>query len=238
MTSEIRTLYIQHLNEKPSINTTKKELYEIFKSKGANIVSIIAKKNLRMKGQAFITLNNGINEINSILTSLQNYKILDSNIKISFAKTNSDDYYKEVLFKDKEDNFKEYLANRRKAKESLIKKRKHQEVEASNEDDKNISHKRTKLIKSDIPNRILLLQQLSPSTKEQDLNNFFNKFQGFINLRLIKGKNLIGFIEFDNEQNSSQCLNFFENGQVKEFIFNDTSNTNDEKFAFITFAKK
>ena len=51
------TLYIQNLNEKIKIPVLKASLRGLFKSYG-EVVDVVAHKNLRMRGQAFVSFTN------------------------------------------------------------------------------------------------------------------------------------------------------------------------------------
>ena len=51
------TVYVNNLNDKVSVNKLKGELESVFQKYG-KIIQITAHKNLKMKGQAFVTFEN------------------------------------------------------------------------------------------------------------------------------------------------------------------------------------
>lgn len=48
------TVYVQNLNEKVPLAELKEYLFQLFSNLGINVLEVKAKKNIRMRGQAFI----------------------------------------------------------------------------------------------------------------------------------------------------------------------------------------
>ena len=76
------------------------------------------------------------------------------------------------------------------------------------------------------PNHILLLQNIN---KFDELEEFFNDFNGFENIRVVKVKNL-AFIEFENEEMATNCLEQVKDDQLIKF--------GPEDEVLLSFAKK
>ncbi|RNA01297.1 U2 small nuclear ribonucleo B -like, partial [Brachionus plicatilis] len=82
------TIYINNLNEKIKKEELKKSLYAIFSQFG-QIIDIVAKKHLKMRGQAFVIFND-INSASNALRSMQGFPFYDKPMRIQYAKTQSD----------------------------------------------------------------------------------------------------------------------------------------------------
>lgn len=48
------TIYVQNLNEKVKIPDLKNQLFQLFSNIGVDVKEVHAKRNIRMRGQAFI----------------------------------------------------------------------------------------------------------------------------------------------------------------------------------------
>lgn len=158
------TLYLNNLNEKVSPNTLRHELQHIFEEYDPILIEL--RKTLRLKGQAFVSFRG---DVDDIIKKFNNYKLLDKNMKVTKAKSDSDG-----LFSQKE-------VEQRKSERKL----------------------KVKLSK---PNKKLLLTDLTiTSDLSERLHDHFEKFPGFIELRLIQVRNL-AFIEFETLDQSKNCL--------------------------------
>lgn len=213
MSEPKKTIYINNLNEKVSINKLKSELLKIFKPYG-KILEINAIKTLRLKGQAFITFE----EIESATKALEKtgIEIFNKPIMISYAKLNSD-------IVESQDSINKRKSN--KVSTTTIKKKR----KVDSKEIQNIKKKRLEILnewKQLPPNHILLIQNVK---KFEDLENIFNDFNGFENIRLVKVKNL-AFIEFENEEMASNCLEQINDEQLNKF--------GPEDEVILSFAKK
>lgn len=186
------TIYINNLNEKVSLNTLKRELEKVFKEYG-DIIQITAHKNLKMKGQAFITYDS-VEAAKSAVEDKKSRVLFERSVNVQYAKTNSDKYYSDIR-KD----------------ETEIDKRKEAKVKRNQE--KSMAHNEEPPLKkakkndwTSLPaNEILLIQNLSADTNNDILAEYFEQFSGFINSRYVKIRNL-AFLEFENEILSTKCL--------------------------------
>lgn len=82
------TIYINNLNEKVKKDELKKSLYAIFSQFG-QILDIVAMKNLKMRGQAFVIFKD-INSSTNALRSMQGFPFYDKPMRISYSKRDSD----------------------------------------------------------------------------------------------------------------------------------------------------
>lgn len=83
-----KTLYIRNLNEKISISEMKETLMEIFSQYG-EILQVVLKKNIRMRGQCFIVFSKE-EEATAALEDCQEDELFDKNMLINYAKEKSD----------------------------------------------------------------------------------------------------------------------------------------------------
>lgn len=209
------TLYVNNLNEKPSINTTRRELEQKF-GKYGDIVSLILKKRVPLKGQLFITFARP-ESCSKALRELNNSELLGKRIKVSYSKEPSIAFHKNSMNKEQFENFMSTRSKKRN-------------LEEDENTEQGAKKKKSKLIKSSNPNNLLLLQDLSSEITKEQLVEFFSKYKGFIDLRLIKIRKL-SFIEFDDIKSAKVVMNDYKDGHIKEF------KNDDNESSFITFAK-
>ena len=220
----METLYIRNLNEKVSVNTLRRLLESIF-AKFGEVLQITANKNIKMKGQAFVTFANKLQSA-AAMEKLQLYELFQKPIEISYAKKNSDQYF--IAVKKDTETVEKRKNEKAKRELTLANKRKVQNDEpdfaaAPEPIKKKIKIEDWKLLP---PNNVLLLQNTTVDLNDV-LQAFFGSFPGFINTRFVKALNL-SFIEFESEELSTKCLQ----GTTKE----DILKLGPE--AVLTYAKK
>lgn len=236
VSTPLETLYLNNLNEKISINKLKSKIDSIFSTYG-KIIQITAHKNLKMKGQAFVTYESPA-EAGNALKKLQNFIIFDKPVRIQFSTTNSDNHYK---IKNPTNEEIPEIIKRKESKiqrEQSLNKRKLESLQSSNSPSSNApsfevitpAAKKIKVEdwKSLPPNNILLIQNLPSTTTKEILESTFQEEDGFINIRLVKIRNL-AFIEFDNDSLSTDVLKKF-NSKILTEIFSEST--------ILTYAKK
>lgn len=198
----IETVYVNNLNDKVSLGKLKSALQETFARYG-NVLDITAHSNLKMKGQAFITYDT-IEASSNAVQKLQNYKLFDKPIRVSYAKGNSDSHYTrtenlEPIAQRKARKLEAEQQKQAKSDAHVVKKRKKQPAQPNF----------AKLP----PNKILLIQNLNTSPTE--LEEFFATAEGFINTRFIKVRNL-AFIEFEATKYAAEYLSKVDHEKLKE----------------------
>lgn len=97
-----QTLYIQNLNEKVKLETMKATLGNLFSNYGT-VLSVTAHTNMRMRGQAFVSLDN-VNAADKARREAHLFPLYGKAMKITFAKSKSDAV---VLQEVKEDGAEE-----------------------------------------------------------------------------------------------------------------------------------
>ncbi|CUM57262.1 RNA recognition motif RRM, RBD, or RNP domain-containing protein [Debaryomyces fabryi] len=208
----LETVYVNNLNDKVSLNKIKGELENVFQKYG-KIIQITAHKNLKMKGQAFVTFENKAAS-RAAIDGLQEHEMFGRPIHVEYAKGNSDNYYRDIL-KDEE-----AIEIRKQLKLKT-------NEQAAAKGVKKPGVKKVQTWKAIPPNKILLIQSLKPETTNGDLLEFFEAYGGFIHSRLVKARNL-SFIEFENEASATSCLEDLTKEKLEQFGSD----------ALVTYAKK
>jgi len=220
------TIYINNLNDKVKKEELKKSLYAIFSQFG-EILEIVAAKNLRARGQAFVVFKD-INSASNALRSMQGFPFYEKPMRINYAKKKSDAVAKldgSYVAKDNKKGTKE----KRKAPEQGGEAKRVMEKAmpmmgmmqgmmqgmippgmqppaANNVPPMPPKPRPTPpQTGSEIPHKILFLQNLPPETTEMMLTMLFEQFPGFKETRLVPGRHDIAFVEFEVDQQASQA---------------------------------
>ena len=82
------TIYIKNLEERIKIDQMKEALIEIFSEYG-NIIDLIARTNLKAKGQAFVVFDE-VEAAQKAITEIQGFELFEKPMVLDFAKTKSD----------------------------------------------------------------------------------------------------------------------------------------------------
>ena len=81
-------VYVHNLEEHVKLETATEALQAIFSEFG-NVVDIVARKNLKAKGQAFIIFDNPESAQHAI-NEVQDFELFDKPLKIAMARSRSD----------------------------------------------------------------------------------------------------------------------------------------------------
>lgn len=217
----VDTLYVNNLNEKVSVNRLKSVLALLFGRYG-KVIQVTAHKNLKLKGQAFISYADPASSEKAI-RKLQGQPVFKKPIRISRARTSSDGFHKLL------NNF-EAISRRKTQKEEREKLRKQEEKKAVGlltvDSPQQMQKSHIKQWKSLPPNSVLLLQNLTDiELSAAFLEGVFSRFDGFEKARLIKFRKL-AFVDFASEAQATACLTYV----AKESPFSTA--------ALLTYAKK
>merc|ERR1711935_92887 len=87
-TTPNHTLYVNNLNEKIKLDDMKQTLKDIFEKFG-EVLEVIAKKNIKMRGQAFVIFRN-LKDAANAKNGLVGTSLYHKELKIRFAKEKSD----------------------------------------------------------------------------------------------------------------------------------------------------
>ncbi|ODV79219.1 uncharacterized protein CANTADRAFT_250583 [Suhomyces tanzawaensis NRRL Y-17324] len=214
------TLYVNNLNDRVSTTKLKDALSQLFEKYG-KIVQITAHSNLKMKGQAFITFEN--NEASSLAQKeLDSHELFSKKMRVRFARSNSDNYHITVTGNTAP------VEDRKKTKEEVLKKRKLETKPKRSAASTATKKRKVQDFNLLPPHKILLLQNIGSQVEPSQLNEFFEKHSGFINVRSVKVRNL-AFIEYDSEPLATSALDSIDQEELKG-LFGEA--------VLLTYAKK
>jgi len=188
------TVYINNLNEKIKKDDLKKSLYAIFSQFG-QILDILASKNLKMRGQAFVIFKDVPSSTNA-MRSMQGFPFYDKPMRIAYAKGDSD-----MIAKMKGT----YKERPKKAQGEMMKSKKSKKPKANAGGGTGGANAGGQGggVDNAPPNQILFLTNLPQETNEMMLSMLFNQFPGFKEVRLVPGRHDIAFVEFETEMQSA-----------------------------------
>lgn len=222
----IETVYINNLNDKVSLKKINQELLKVFNKYG-EIIDIQLKKNLRMKGQAFITFNSLKSAKDAIKENNNNTILFGKPLRVSYAKTLADIKANEQDIENRK-NLKKLKNEQQEKQKQQLNDRKRK---SDHDTDLKKSIKKSKLsidFTKLPPNKILLLQNLSNDVNQQILDSCFENYPGFSYIRFLKVRNL-AFVEFESESDSKNCLDTVDLNGLKQKLGLDIQ---------LTYAKK
>ncbi|THC97957.1 hypothetical protein EYZ11_002594 [Aspergillus tanneri] len=207
------TVYVRNLEERIKVDQLKVALEEIFSEYG-NIIEIVAKTNLKAKGQAFIVFDD-VESATRAIDEINGFELFDKPMVLDYAKTRSD---ATVLREGGNDELEIHKRRRLAEKE---RKQAHEALEAQKKlkrppgaPDTARPAKTTKgaglkptsgaaaaVIPDEYlpPNKILFLRDLPDSADQDSLTAVFGRFEGFQEVRLVPGRKGIAFVEYENE---------------------------------------
>lgn len=183
----MKTVYINNLNEKVSLNTLKRELDLLLKL--YPVEQIHLSKNIRKKGQAFISFDKETSTkvIDEVIKKYHNYKLLDKVMRVTRAK--QDSY--ELLAPEEIESRKNIKLYKQSGPINKV------------------------LILKQIEQETNQVQTTEEEPVDYDfLVSLFNEFEGFENLRYIKSRK-ISLIEFKSPEDSEKCFQTFDIATLK-----------------------
>ncbi|KAI0380449.1 RNA-binding domain-containing protein [Hypomontagnella monticulosa] len=214
----IATVYVRNLEERVKPEPLKEALSAVFSEYG-NIIDIVAKRNLKAKGQAFVVFDRPESAVQAV-EEVQGFELFDKPMQLALARTRSD---ATVLRSGNKDEFE--LHQRRR----LAEKDKKKAAEAA-EEQKRLKRpgavpptgeaarpaKAARGLKPTAagaggpnavvpdeylpPNKILFVQNLPDDYHDiEALTGVFGRFEGFREVRLVPGRKGIAFIEYEAE---------------------------------------
>ncbi|CAJ0937573.1 unnamed protein product, partial [Mesorhabditis belari] len=184
------TLYINNLNEKVKKEELKKALHAIFTQFG-EIISILAFKTLRMRGQAHIIFKEVSSAANA-LRSMQGFPFYDKPMRIQFSRDDSD-----VIAK-----VKGTFVERAKKYQQRVKKV------------KKVPTRKPENDTSAPPNKILFCTNLPDETTTDVLELLFKPFPGLRDIRMVPNRTGIAFVEFESETEAGAARAALDNFKV------------------------
>ncbi|MCJ1277532.1 hypothetical protein MMC21_005345 [Puttea exsequens] len=209
------TIYVKNLEERIKVDQLKEALEEIFSEYG-NVIDLVAKTNLKAKGQAFIVFDT-VEAATTAIEEVQGFELFEKPMQLDYAKTKSDaTVKKEGTDEDFEVHRRRRMAEkeRKQAAEAaeVAKKLKRPTPGAASETTKPIKSARGAGLKSSNPaagavipeeylppNKILFVQNLPDDYGVEGLQAIFGRFEGFREVRLVPGRKGIAFVEYEAE---------------------------------------
>jgi len=211
-------VYVQNLEEHVKLPTLRNALQGIFSEYG-NVIDIVAKTNLRAKGQAFIVFDNA-ESARVCIEEVHGFELFGKPMKLSLAKTRSDVTVQRLgTVEDFELHKRRRIAEKdRKAAEAADEQRRLKGSGpgagiADLEDGKSMKLSRSTGLKNPNvltstvvpdeylpPNKILFVQNLPEDYDVDALTSIFGRFDGFREVRLVPGRKGIAFVEYESEQ--------------------------------------
>ncbi|KAK4941942.1 hypothetical protein LTR10_018272 [Elasticomyces elasticus] len=209
------TVYVKNLEERIKVDQLKEALSEIFSEYG-NIIDIVAKKNLKAKGQAFIVFESPDDAAKAI-EEVNEFELFDKPMQLDFARSRSD---ATVLKEEGEGGLEKWKRSR------LAEKERKQALEATQQKLKRpapaqettgLGARPAKAVKGAglkasgtnaaaivpdeylPPNKILFVRDLPDSYDADGLSRIFSRFEGFREVRMVPGRKGIAFVEYEAE---------------------------------------
>lgn len=206
-------IYINNLNQYINPTKLKQTLRDELSIYGP-ILDVVAHKNIKMRGQAFVvfeTLDSAQAAVNAIQSEKK--ELFGKVINVSFAKTKSDATVK------KDGNEEEFEAH--KAKRLQVKEANQPEFDRLKEIGKSRgasskgrksngepSAKKRKITAAGAsaddnlpPNKLMLLQNLPSGIQSQQIEDVYSKFKGFVEVRLVAPRRL-AFVEYETDEDA------------------------------------
>ncbi|KAI0401869.1 RNA recognition domain-containing protein [Xylaria palmicola] len=213
----IATVYVRNLEERIKPETLKEALFAIFSEYGT-IIEIVAKTNLKAKGQAFIVFEKPESAFQAV-EEIQGFELFGKPMQVALARTRSDATVART------GNKEEFELHQRRR---LAEKDKRKAAEAA-EEQKRLKRPGAAVPPTDAnrpakmargtglkatggaaantvvpdeylpPNKILFVQNLPDDYDIEALTGIFGRFEGFREVRLVPGRKGIAFIEYEAE---------------------------------------
>ncbi|OBZ85837.1 U2 small nuclear ribonucleoprotein B'', partial [Choanephora cucurbitarum] len=205
-TTPSRTVYVSNLNEKVKLDVLKNSLRTLFKQFG-DVLDVVAHKNIRMRGQAFVAFPDE-DSADKAIKELQHFVLYDKPMVLQFARNKSDVHAK--ADGDFEAHHKQRLERKEQVAKMPLPGSHKPTFKASRPQQNSSSHfNPTANIPDEYlpPNNILFLQKLPETITQQKLVDLFQRYPGFREVRMIPTKKSIAFVEYDNELQSGIAKN-------------------------------
>lgn len=215
----ITTVYARNLEERIKLPDLTEALSEIFSEYGT-VLEIVAKANLRAKGQAFIVFDNPESAARAI-EEVNGFELFGKEMQLAFARTRSD---ATVKLQEGDGGLERWKRGRLAEKErrqaveaaqggaagAQGKKRAGQPVtgvpERPAKTQKGAGLKASSANAAAVipdeylpPNKILFLRDIPDSYDADGLSRIFSRFEGFKEVRLVPGRKGIAFVEYEAE---------------------------------------
>ncbi|KAL7897952.1 hypothetical protein HDV63DRAFT_375576 [Trichoderma sp. SZMC 28014] len=210
----ITTVYVQNLEERVKPEVLSDALKTIFSEFG-NVIDIVAKRNLKAKGQAFIVFDQPSAAQNAI-EEVEGFELFGKPLRVAMARMQSDKTVEINCSKDELETHKRHRQaekDKRKALEAADEQRQLKRGAGAAAEARPSKSAKPSGLKSTSapasavvpdeylpPNKILFIQNVPDEYDMDGLNAIFGRFDGFREIRLVPGRRGIAFVEYQNEQ--------------------------------------
>ncbi|TNY18817.1 RNA binding protein [Rhodotorula diobovata] len=238
-------LYVNNLNEKIKLPIMKQSLKVLFREYG-HVLGITAHSNVRMRGQAFVTLDSKEAAAKAV-TEVQKFPLYGRAMQLAFARTESDilvqkrkpdamDEHKKERLERKKESRRNDPARRKKLAQRAAAKQAAETgvapVAAAATAPRRIVQMPDEYLP---PNKILFVQNLPDDTTKEKLEALFRPYPNLLEVRTIPGRRNIAFVEFEDESSSAVARDALHN---TKFGTADDGTTDEGLKIKVTFAKK
>jgi len=205
---------VSNLEERVKIETLVESLRALFSEFG-QVIDIVAKKNLKAKGQAFVVFDDPQSARDAV-EEIQGFDLFDKPMHVAMARSRSDKTIETKGTPDELDQHKRHrLAEKdqRKALETAEEQRGLKRGPGGPSNDRPAKAAKPSGLKSTSvaqaavvpdeylpPNKILFLQNVPAEYDVEALSTIFGRFEGFREVRTVPGRAGIAFVEYDAEQ--------------------------------------
>lgn len=209
-------VYVRNLEERVKIPDLVETLTAIFSDYG-NILEVVAKTNVRAKGQAFVVFDDPTAAARAV-EEVQGFEVFKKPMELAIARQRSDALVKKHASGD---DFE--LHKRRRVADKERRVAVEQQAEAANKlkrpagapDAAAVARPaktaRGAGLKSTAssavvpdeylpPNKILFVQNVSDDYDMESLSVVFSRFEGFREVRMVPGRRGLAFVEYEAEQ--------------------------------------
>merc|ERR1712093_666198 len=191
------TVYVRNLEERIKPGELIDALKELFSEYG-EIIDVVAKTNLKAKGQAFVVFDN-VESAQKCIEDVQGFDLFGKPMQLAFAKT------RRLAEKDKKkaaEQAEEQKRLKHTAPAGMAPDGGARPIKATRGAGLKSTNAGAAAVIPDEylpPNKILFLQNLPEDYDIDALTAIFGRFEGFREVRLVPGRRGIAFVEYDGE---------------------------------------
>lgn len=198
------TIYIRNLNERIPLTSLKRDLAALFSKYGSR--EVIAHKNIRMRGQAFIVFGQ-VGDAERAMRDLQGYPFEDKPMVLQYARSKSD----RTVQRAEPDRFEEHKEARLAAKVARGPLKpstkasvgtKKTATTATATAKRQAGTKPVPAADGNPPHKILFIQNLPEEITVDVMQAIFARYPGFRDVRMVPGRAGIAFVEYDDDESA------------------------------------
>ncbi|KAJ1955767.1 hypothetical protein EC988_001705 [Linderina pennispora] len=208
-----KTLYVRNLNERKKPSALVAALRALFASYG-ELLDVRARHSVRMRGQAFITFKSEADAVRAH-HEVQGFVLFDKPMFIEFARSPAD-----ASVKDEGGDLDAHIKSRvegRRRRDEMFEQRRNMPVDA------------VPLIPGvELPNKILFLENLPQGIRPEEIEQVFQIYPGFVEVRWVSVKPDVAFVEYTSDVQA---------GAAKDDLKSEWTRNEGEAPVAISYAK-